>query len=288
MDLSRLIKLSCAPPLYEKGNAAMWDDDYISGQLLEAHLSQTTDAASRRNEAIHKTVQWVETLAGSGPKKILDLGCGPGLYCIPLARKGHKVTGVDISRKSLAWARQEAARQNLDIEYIHKNYLNLDFDRQYDLAMIIYCDFDVLVPDERTQVLKNIFRSLKPGGILLLDTLNLSAPEVMSREGKPWEHASKTWEVRNGGFWKSGPYLSLSEIFHYQKDRIFLQQHIILSESEPDTEEVYRFWTHYYDTTTLTQILTEQGFSSVKAYENILPDDGSGSGGMVTFYTAAK
>ncbi len=279
MHIARLPEMTKPPRLYEKGTASMWEDDHISGHLLEMHLNPEIDAASRKESAIRKTVEWIASHLHGGRKRILDLGCGPGLYCEMLAKAGHMVTGVDFSQRSIAHARQEAARKDLDIEYLHENYLHLAFEGRFDLAMMIYCDFDVLVPEDRNRLLQNVYRALKPGGLFIFDTLNTKAPETMKVPGRSWEAAER-------GFWKDEPYLALSETFHYAEANVILQQHVVCS--EPDGEAVYRFWTHYYDPETLTSILREQGFSEVGCYESPLPDNGDGANEMVTFVVAKR
>jgi len=279
MQISEIIELSKQPGLYEKSNVSMWEDDHISRHLLDLHLNQDTDAASRKIPTVRKTVQWIESHLDGSDKQILDLGCGPGLYCELLAEHGHQVTGVDFSGRSIAYGKQAAAEKNLKIDYLHQNYLNLAFESRFDLVMMIYCDFDVLIPEDRSRLLQNISRALKPGGIFIFDTLNQKAPEKMTVPGRSWETAGT-------GFWMDEPYLALSETFHYEEEKVILQQHIVCSRSE--TPEVYRFWTHYYDQESLSLILHEQGLSRAESFENLLPDDGTGMNGMVTFYIARK
>lgn len=257
----------------------MWEDDHISSHLLQIHLDQETDAASRKRTTILKTVQWIESHLGGGGKEILDLGCGPGLYCELLADHGHQVTGVDFSKRSLTYAKQRAAAKNLAINYLHQNYLAFRSEIRYDLVMMIYCDFDILTPGERDRLLQIIVSHLRPGGIFVFDSLNCRAPGRMNMPGRTWE-AAKT------GFWMDTPYLALSENFHYEKEQVILQQHIICSELE--NPAIYRFWTHYYDPGNLSLLLQEQGFSSAESFEGLLPDDGAGTGEMVTFYIARK
>ena len=279
MQISGLSETTKTPVLYEKGNAGMWEDDHISRHLLELHLNQDCDAASRKRGTIEKTVQWIETLPDNQQQAVLDLGCGPGLHCELLAEHAHRVTGVDFSQRSIAYARQSAGKKGLKIEYLLQNYLDLSFENQFDLVIMIFCDFDVLIPDDRTRLLKNIFRALKPGGLFIFDTLNANAPAAMKIPGKSWEVAEK-------GFWKNGPYLALSETFHYPEANVILQQHIVCS--EPDQRSVYRFWTHYYPNEVLVSILNEGGFTVEGTREDLLPDDGSGTHDMVTFYVARK
>ena len=59
MKLSNIISESAKPALYEKGNATMWTDEYISNQLLHVHLSSETDLASRKTSTIETTLDWI-------------------------------------------------------------------------------------------------------------------------------------------------------------------------------------------------------------------------------------
>jgi 2-polyprenyl-3-methyl-5-hydroxy-6-metoxy-1,4-benzoquinol methylase len=79
--------------------------------MLHEHLSQDHDAASRRGATIDRQVAWIHgalLLAGT-PTRVLDLGCGPGLYAERLAALGHRCVGVDVSPASIAFARARAA-----------------------------------------------------------------------------------------------------------------------------------------------------------------------------------
>ncbi|MCK9579269.1 MAG: class I SAM-dependent methyltransferase [Methanoregula sp.] len=279
MQVSQLIEKVQKPELYEKGTASMWEDEHISRHLLELHLNPDCDAASRKRATIEKTVRWIESQVPVGKKSILDLGCGPGLYCELLAEHGHAITGVDLSARSIDYAKKSAAEKGLAIEYEQMNYLDLPYEGRFDLAIMIFCDFDVLVPVDRTRLLENISRALKPGGLIIFDTLNEKAPEKMNI-------GTKTWESAKRGFWRDRPYLALAETFHYEEADVILQQHVVWSDPEPLA--VYRFWTHYYRQENLMRILDEAGFSVRTTCAGLLPDDGSGTHDMVTFYAAGK
>ena len=89
----------------------MWTDAHISKQLLDLHINPDTDTASRNEKSIEKTTAWIlEQTAGN---RVLDLGCGPGLYAERLAQAGMGVTGMDFSENSIAYARQSAHKKVL-------------------------------------------------------------------------------------------------------------------------------------------------------------------------------
>lgn len=249
------------PNLYEKGNAVMWTDEHISKQLLNVHLSQDVDLGSRRIGTIDSTIDWILSSTENKNLNILDLGCGPGLYSEKLAQKGHKVTGIDFSSNSIAYAKQEAEKKKLKINYRIDNYLNLELEENsFDLVILIFTDFGPLLPKEREQLLLNIRKALKPGGLFIFDVLNdKNIGENISQ---------KNWETADQGFWKNEPYLALSNSFIYEENKVILYQHMVIDAS--DNLSVYRFWTHFFSQTDLSEILHTQNFYNLSFHEDIL------------------
>lgn len=83
------------PALFEKSTCNIWTDAYyIQQQMLQAHLDQNSDGASRRMESIFKTVDLIKSVVPSRAY-ILDLGCGLSLYATMLRDVGYRITGVD-------------------------------------------------------------------------------------------------------------------------------------------------------------------------------------------------
>ena len=279
MNFSLIKELTDRPKLYDKGTSVMWTDPYISKQLLELHLNPENDAASRSKEKIENISNWILRQSDKPKMKILDLGCGPGLYAELLAKKGHIVTGVDFSENSIRYATTQAKEKQLDIDYIHQNYLNLDFDSQFDLVILIYLGFCVLLPQEREKVLANIYRSLKKGGKFIFDVVN--------EKNITKKTLSKVWEVQKNGFWKPAPYIALTNGYHYPEAKVLAEHHIVIGEN--DNVDTYIFWNHYYEKDHMVSILESKGFTNIKNHENVLPDSNDfWNGENITFYVAEK
>ena len=279
MDFSKLGALSKKPPLYEKGDSVMWTDEYISEQLLEMHLNPEIDLASRTKQSIENTIEFIVKFCNKSDLKILDLGCGPGLYAERLAGLGHKVTGVDFSESSIKHALNQAKIKRLSIDYICKDYLTIDYKNEFDIILLIYTDFGVLIPADRERLLTNIHHALKPNGIFIFDVINMKNQEQKFQE-------YKSWKYENSGFWKDTPYLELTNGFNYSNDRVFLRQHIIIDQTE--NIKTYRFWTHYFENNDIIKILKSKGFTNIESFDNILPDTHIWNGDNITFYKAIK
>lgn len=97
---------------------------------------------------------------------ILDVGCGTGNFSLELARKGVKVTGIDISEPMLAKARKKAADAGLAIEFLHADAMKLPFgDNTFDkIVSVTALEF---APDLKA-VLEESYRVLKPGGRMVI------------------------------------------------------------------------------------------------------------------------
>ena len=278
MNIKKLTKIAGKPEVYTPGTALMWVDEYISTQLLETHLSQEVELASRNETTISSTVEWILNKVPGDRLNILDLGCGPGLYTEKLAERGHIVTGMDFSSNSVDYAMESASRKKLAISYLQQDYLELEEENRYDLILLIFTDFGVLTPDQREILLNNIYRALKPGGTFLFDVLN--------ENSNMKESGSRDWELAEKGFWRNHPYLALTESFHYEKQKVTLNQYIILDEDEG--AEVYRFWVHTFSHIDLNEIMSSAGFSVTKCYDSVIPDSDMCSSRSVTFCVATK
>ena len=248
MKITEIISQTKKPKLYEMGTSFMWTDEHISQQLLNVHLNPDVDLASRKKSTIEKTAAWIlETQEEKRKLNILDLGCGPGLYTELFAEKGHYVTGVDISKNSIEYAKQAAEEKKLDITYLGASYLDIDLGTdKYDLVTLIFTDLGTLIPDDRDKLLKKIYRALKKGGTFIFDVLkDKDIEDKMS---------PNTWELGKSGFWKASPYLALSTSFLYPKEKVILYQHNILPEG--GGIETYRFWTHFFSYQDVAEMLS--------------------------------
>jgi SAM-dependent methyltransferase len=250
--LAQLIQLQQKPAAFTPGETLFWDDPHISSQMLDAHLNPEVEAASRRPETIDRSVEWlIETLGLKPGDPILDLGCGPGLYASRFARAGMRVTGVDYSQRSIAYATGYARGNDLDICYRYQNYLELNDENQYKVAFLIYGDFCPLNPRQRSTLLRNVRRALQHAGKFVLD--------VTTRANRKRHGVKNGWYGLESGFWKPGPHLVLEEGFDYPEQSIWLDQYTVV---EPDGRiSVYRNWFQDYTPETITEELSQAGFS---------------------------
>ncbi|HSN67560.1 MAG TPA: methyltransferase domain-containing protein, partial [Fusibacter sp.] len=206
--LSELIDADKRPPLYEYTGELFWNDPHISKQMLAAHLNPDHDAASRNQQAIIKTVNH---LFDSGILKkgmrVLDLGCGPGLYSELIQLKGATVVGLDGSENSIQYARERSERLGLGIDYHHMDFFEMPFENEFDVVLQIYGELNTFSPENRDRLLALIRRSLKDDGVFVFD--------VTTRANRDMARTKPSWYTDTSGFWSGEPHLVLEQSFDY-------------------------------------------------------------------------
>lgn len=110
-------------------------------------------------------------LAGSGPCRGLDLGCGTGTLCCALAERGHRVTGVDPAAPMLAVAGRKPYAER--VEWIQSRAQDYRSENRFDLIVMMGHVFQILLADaDVLAILDTMRRHLKPGGKAAFETRN--------------------------------------------------------------------------------------------------------------------
>lgn len=113
----------------------------------------------------------VDGVTPLGGKTALDVGCGAGLLCEPLARMGAKVTGVDAAAENVEVARLHAQGSGLNIDYRHGELGDLGLGR-FDLVTCLEVIEHVA---DKPAFLGQLADRLAPGGLMILSTPNRTA-----------------------------------------------------------------------------------------------------------------
>lgn len=237
--------------IYSRSKNTIWTDRHIALNMLEAHLNYSNDAASRKLTTIHRTIDWIDTVA-EGKKNLVDLGCGPGIYADELTNRGYSVTGIDISQTSIEYAKAWAEREKKNIHYLCRDYVNDAIEGVFDLALCIYCDFGALIPSEQAKFLKNIHDCLSDDGVLIFDVFGTGLCS-QRREHRTWMYREKA------NFWSPSPHFELEESIHFKDEQVWGSRMIIIEDSMGSRE--YVTWDHYYFEEGIREILSENGFA---------------------------
>jgi SAM-dependent methyltransferase len=206
-----------------------------------------------RVDAAASDVDKVLALTGiSPPGEVLDLGCGIGRHSLELARRGFRVTGVDRTRPFLEEARRSAEAEGLGLELVEQDMRRFRRADGFDLAVNLLTTFGYFEdPDDDRRVALNLFESLRPGGVALLDMMG---KENLARIFNPRE-----WMERDGEIWLYERKLERS--WSWLENRW-----IVIKDGE---RKEFRLSHRLYSAAELTRLLRECGFASVDAYGDL-------------------
>ncbi len=103
------------------------------------------------------------------PCSMIDLGCGAGNEAIALAKRGFRVTGVDISERAIIEAQKRAKDASVSCLFLTGNILDMSMQQTYDFVLDRAC-FHFIDSEERPRYVETVKRFLRPGGLFILFT----------------------------------------------------------------------------------------------------------------------
>ena len=239
-----------------------WDDPDFSRRMLREHLSQRYDAASRRTSIINKHVNWIHRFVLSEqPARILDLGCGPGLYSNRLAEFGHVCEGIDFSPASIEYARTKAEKDHLACKYRQEDIRFANYGAGFDLVMLVFSEFNTFEPGDASLILKRSFQALKPGGKILLEVPSFDAVEQIGNQPSVWYTEKK-------GIFSDDHYICLTESFWNENDSLAIERYYIIHDTSKDVD-LFINSTQAYEEGQFINYLEAAGFTSIEFHPSL-------------------
>ena len=250
--------------LFQRNENSIWTDEHIAKELLKCHLDESMDGASRKLEKRNKILNFINKSIDKN-SKILDLGCGPGLFDFELAKFGHRILGIDFNSESIKYAIKNKSSSN--IEYRCENYLENACNEKCNVALMIYCDFGALIPSEQKILLKNVYDLLESDGIFIFDVFKSDV--MISRK------EINCWNISDGNdFWCEDPHLLLQEVKIFDEANSVGERYFVVNQEKSMTKE-FILWNQYYSKDSISDLLAENGFAVKDIDENVLSDEES-------------
>lgn len=128
--------------------------------------------------------------------KILDLGCGAGRTTINLYKNGFtNIIGLDIADKLIEFANHYSKKNNLDIKFVVGDATNLEYsDNSFDIVLFSFNGMQCIPGEQnRKNVLKEVYRVLKPGGYYIFtahDRHDPNSPQYLPF----WNKKEEDWK----------------------------------------------------------------------------------------------
>jgi len=191
-------------------------------------------------------------LTGSPFHRVLDLCCGPGRHSIPLAKQGARVTAVDRSPFLLKKAKSRAELEKLDIEWVEEDMRSFVRPDEFDLAISLFTSFGYFGDEENLTVLRNVSRSLVPGGFFIIDIMG---KEIITRGFE----SSAVDKQADGSIWVQSR--EIIDDWYRIRSRWFLIRDQKVTEASFDTA--------LYSGRELADLLKKAGFEKVKLFGSL-------------------
>lgn len=119
-------------------------------------------------------LDWIDARAGIAGKRVLDVGCGGGLLSEGMARRGARVTGIDLAPEALAVARLHAVESGIGVEYRLVAVETLADAEPGSFDLVTCLEMLEHVPDPGAIVMA-LARLVRPGGHVVCSTINRNA-----------------------------------------------------------------------------------------------------------------
>jgi SAM-dependent methyltransferase len=207
-------------------------------------------------ERFHLAEEQIEkilALVGYEEGAVLDLCCGPGRHSLALAKRGIQVTAVDRSEFLLRRAKEEAAKSNLEIEFALDDMRHFVSDHSFSLILNLFTSFGYFDDiEDDLKVLQNAYRSLKPGGAMVIDVF-----------GK--EPLARKYQATNST--KFGDEVMLIQRNEIYEDWTRCRNEWILVKGA--TARTFNFQTRLYSGQEMKDILRKAGFEEVKVFGDL-------------------
>jgi ubiquinone/menaquinone biosynthesis C-methylase UbiE len=146
-------------------DSGWWDDFFPAFRPFFGLVSQKST-----NAHVRYVIKKLNLKPG---KKFLDCPCGIGRISLPLAKKGIRVTGVDITQSYLDELSKKAMRRGLKINVARADMRRINYKSKFDAGGNLWTSFGFFENESDNRlVVKKMYQSLKPGGKFMLHVIN--------------------------------------------------------------------------------------------------------------------
>lgn len=206
-------------------------------------------------KVLHKTAQseikfLFNVLKMKKDQSVLDLPCGTGRHSHFLAKKGLKVTGIDISSACLKRAKVNC--KGLDIKFKKGDMAQLSqYEGNFDYVLNLFTSFGYFQTDkENENVLKGMVDSLKPGGKIVIHQIN-----------RDW-----LLKVYRHVDWHRDGDLFLSESRKYDSKLNYNESNLIVLNEKTGRAKRYYHRCRCYSKNEMVALFKKMGLKNIKVY----------------------
>jgi SAM-dependent methyltransferase len=231
-----------------------WTKSFFRPEIFTPGSSEAVAAAAAETRFIWKALGLAK---GS---RVLDIPCGTGRHAVRLARRGASVLGVDITPAYLREARRAAVKLP-NVRFVRGDMRRIPLRGEFDAAINLWTSFGYFEkPSDDLKTLRGVARALKPGGLFLIDTADVTT--IRRR------FQSRSWSRR-----ADGAYVLEDAVYAGGWDPKVINTWTVLRAGKPARRS--RFVVRAYDRARLCAALRKAGLEPVRFWSGLSFDDGA-------------
>jgi len=214
--------------------------------------SKTINSTRYKKLAQSDVKELISLLNLDGTENILDAPSGTARHVTEFSKRGYTITGIDINPELLKIGK--SLPQNKKIKLIRRNLNNLTpFKRKFDVTLNLFTSIGYFETDKKNEaVIKQLFNTLKPGGRLVVDTIN-GARLLNNFSPRSW--------VENKNF-------IMGEVRNYDKKTRYNEAIQFFVDLKDGSVDSHYHRIRIYRATELVRILKKCGAKTVKTYSD--------------------
>ena len=174
-----------------------WTEDFFDGPW---NIIQRSPELVRK--AADEAAFLEDTLPLSPGSRVADIPCGDGRILLELARRGHRLTGLDACRKSVRRARDRIRRADVDARVRLGDMRSTGLESGYDAVVCWGGSFGYFSDDENETVVRELVRLAAPGGAVLVESVG--RPYVLRHFLRTVEHSTREVSAVARNRWNAG------------------------------------------------------------------------------------
>jgi len=154
---------------------------YDVSSTWETYYSSLKKLPRRLKKPASFVVETLPTFKSCRFKRVLDLGCGTGRHCVPLAKKGFEVVGVDVSKSALRLANKWVQKERLtSVTFVRGTMTNIPFATHHFDAVISVSVIHHALKKDIVNTIMEIHRILRKSGVFLANLASVKDPRFGS------------------------------------------------------------------------------------------------------------
>jgi len=224
---------------------ANWFEHFFNGIALDCWRNCLSPEQTRAE------ADFLQRILGK-KSRLLDVPCGNGRHSLELARRGHRITGLDISSEFVAEARANARMSKGRVEFVEGDMRRLQWKAGFDGAFCMGNSFGYLEYPGMLQFVRGLSRALKPGGRLVIETGCVAECLLPSLKEREW--------------------YQVGDILFAIENRYDVELSCLETEAtfvKNGKTDVRRFWHWVYTIGEIKRLLAQGGLSAIQLYGSL-------------------